>query len=70
MKLNKDPSVTLGIVSLAVGWALPLAGIICSTVGLAMRKQEKTYNKAIALNTTGLIISLFAWLVWTAFGIA
>lgn len=59
-KISKASKV-LGIVSICVGWLIPLIGIVCGIVGLCVKKEK--YNRDIALNVVGLCVSLLFWLI-------
>lgn len=67
LKKTRNASKVLGIVSISTGWLIPLIGIVCSIVGLSIKKDEEKYNRDIALNTVGLCLSLFMWLIYTMY---
>ena len=66
---NSDVSManTFGIISIIVGWFIPLIGWIFGGLGISRLNSIKEYNemvqKAKSLNTIGLVISSFVGVV-------
>jgi len=54
-------SKVLGILSLCLGWFIPLVGTILSIVGLSIKKEKGKEQRDNTLNLTGLIVSLVFW---------
>ena len=48
-----------GILSLCLGWFIPLVGLILGIVALARKEDNKT------LGIIGIILSVVFWALWT-----
>jgi uncharacterized membrane protein len=61
-------SKVLGILSLCLGWLIPIVGAILAIIGLSIKKQKGKEDRDKNLNTIGLIVSIIAWLFyWIVF---
>lgn len=63
-KISKASKV-LGIISICSGVFIPIVGVTLSIIGLSIKKEN--YNRDVALNTVGLILSMFMWVIHAAF---
>lgn len=67
IKISKAP-IILGIAS-CIAWIIPFIGAIVSIVGIVMSSKKikefkcKAYKIALALNITGLVISIIYFIV-------
>jgi uncharacterized membrane protein len=59
-----NASMTLGILSLVLGWLIPLVGVVLGIVGLSIKKPEHKRNACITLNIIGLVVAVIFWLFW------
>ena len=57
---TKNKGNTLGIVSIATGWLIPLLGLVLGIIGLLKADNEK----AKTLNTIGIAESILFWIFW------
>ena len=57
-------SKTLGIIGLATGWLIPLAGVVLGIIGLSVKKDEKKRQRDIILNTISIIEGIAFWTFW------
>ncbi len=60
-------SKVLGILSICIGWFIPIAGVILSIIGLSIKKEKRKENRDNILNIIGLIESILFWIVWWAY---
>jgi hypothetical protein len=59
-------SMGLGIFGLAIGWAIPVIGVLFGLIGLAVKKNN--YDVDIALNTLSLVFGVLAWMIYFYYG--
>ncbi len=57
-------SKVLGILSLCLGWLIPLIGTILAIIGLSIRKEKGKEERDANLNIIGLVISIVAWIFY------
>jgi len=56
--MENQKSNACGIVSLCVGWLVPIAGVTLAIISLSRKEPNKT------LGIIGLVVSIFSWIVW------
>jgi hypothetical protein len=58
--MKKQTGNKLGIWSIAVGWLIPILGIILGIIGISKSNNQK----ATILNTVGIVTSVLFWILW------
>ena len=58
-------SRNLGIISICICCLAPAIGVLLGIIGLAIKKEN--YNRDVTLNTIGLALSIFVWLIYISF---
>jgi len=57
-ELNEDGKV-LGMLSIFIGWAIPIVGVILGVIGYNKSKEDKYKN----YNKIGIVISIISWII-------